>query len=70
MSVLIFPEKGQTLEITGKSVALLILKKILSCMADEKKMALYHCCQIKVRYANVDTEVLVAESTECQKHVY
>lgn len=39
-------------------------------MADEKKMAFYHCCQIKVRYANVDTEVLVAEITECQKHVY
>lgn len=68
MSVLIFPEKGQTLEITGKSIALLIFKK-KSCTADEKKMAFYHCCQIKVRYANVDTEVLVAESAECEKHV-
>lgn len=62
--------KVRTLEITDKSIALLIFKKILSCMADEKKMAFYHCCQIKVRYANVDTEVLVAEIAECQKHVY
>lgn len=38
-------------------------------MTDEK-MEFYCCCQIKVRYANVDTEVLVTKSTGHPKHVY